>query len=124
MDKKKLSIAIPASTISDTPHLREKTAKIGLIGRAAAIFRVNEIIVYPDNPKVNQSREMELIATLLAYIGSPVVSTSEGVNQTSAIGSVAAVVLHPTNPMTIIASPISFIIYLPPLVFIRRLRLL
>ena len=54
MDKKKLSIAIPASTIADTPHLREKTAKMGLIGRAAAIFRVDEIIVYPDNPKVDQ----------------------------------------------------------------------
>ena len=71
MDKKKMAIAIPASVILDTPHLREKTAKIGLIGRAAAIFRVNEIIVYPDNPKVNQSREMDLIATLLAYMETP-----------------------------------------------------
>ena len=58
MDKKKLTIAIPASTISDTPHLREKTAKVGLIGRAAAIFRVHEIIVYPDNPKTNQTQDM------------------------------------------------------------------
>ena len=71
MDKKKMAIAIPASVIADTPHLREKTAKIGLIGRAAAIFRVNEIIVYPDSPKVNQSREMDLIATLLAYMETP-----------------------------------------------------
>jgi predicted SPOUT superfamily RNA methylase MTH1 len=71
MDKKKIAIAMPASVISDTPHLREKTSKIGLIGRAAAIFRVNEIIVYPDNPKVNQSREMDLIATLLAYMETP-----------------------------------------------------
>ena len=71
MDKKKIAIAMPASVISDMPHLREKTSKIGLIGRAAAIFRVNEIIVYPDNPKVNQSREMDLIATLLAYMETP-----------------------------------------------------
>ena len=71
MDKKKLAIAIPASVIADTPHLREKTAKVGLIGRAAAIFRVNEIIVYPDNQKVNQTREMDLIATLLAYLETP-----------------------------------------------------
>ena len=68
MDRKKFVIAIPASVISDTPHLREKTSKIGLIGRAAAIFRVNEIIVYPDNPKVNQSRDVDLIAILLAYM--------------------------------------------------------
>ena len=71
MNKKKLAIAIPASVISDTPHLREKTSKIGLIGRAAAIFRVDEIIVYPDNIKANQSREIDLIATLLAYMETP-----------------------------------------------------
>ena len=72
MEKKKLAIAIPASVISDTPHLREKTSKIGLIGRAAAIFRVDEIIVYPDNPrKGNQRSEADLIALLLAYLETP-----------------------------------------------------
>ena len=71
MGKVKLAVAIPASTISDTPHLREKTAKIGLIGRAAAIFKVDEIIVYQDNPKANQSRELDLIALLLNYLETP-----------------------------------------------------
>jgi hypothetical protein len=71
LQRKKLSIAIPASVISDTPHLREKTSKIGLVGRAAAIFRVDEIIIYPDNPKVNQTADMDLIATLLAYMETP-----------------------------------------------------
>ena len=71
MEKKKLAIAIPASTISDTPHLREKTAKVGLIGRAAAIFRVDEIIVYPDNPKTNQVRDLDFIALLLNYLETP-----------------------------------------------------
>ena len=71
MDKKKLSIAIPASVISDTPHLREKTSKIGLIGRATAIFRVDEIIVYPDNSKEDQLRDMEFIALLLNYLETP-----------------------------------------------------
>ncbi len=71
MITRKLSIAIPASVVSDTPHLREKTSKIGLIGRAAAIFRVNEIIIYPDNPKINQNAEIELIATLLEYMETP-----------------------------------------------------
>ena len=68
---KKLSIAIPASVVSDTPHLREKTSKIGLIGRAAAIFRVNEIIIYPDCPGVNQGSDMNLVASLLAYMETP-----------------------------------------------------
>jgi hypothetical protein len=71
MDKKKLAIAIPASVISDTPHLREKTSKIGLIGRAAAIFRVDEIIVYPDNPKANQVRDLDFISLLLSYLETP-----------------------------------------------------
>ena len=71
LQKKKLSIAIPASVVSDVPHLREKTSKIGLIGRAAAIFRVGEIIIYPDNPKVNQAVDMNLTATLLAYVETP-----------------------------------------------------
>jgi predicted SPOUT superfamily RNA methylase MTH1 len=68
---KRLSIAIPASIVSDTPHLREKTCKIGLIGRAIAIFRVNEVIVYPDSPSSNQKKDMDLVATLLAYMETP-----------------------------------------------------
>jgi predicted SPOUT superfamily RNA methylase MTH1 len=71
MTKKTVSIAIPASVISDTPHLREKTSKIGLIARSAAIFRVDEIIVYPDNAKVNQQRDLALIALLLNYLETP-----------------------------------------------------
>ncbi|XHH10013.1 MAG: putative RNA uridine N3 methyltransferase [Candidatus Bathyarchaeia archaeon] len=71
MDKSKLAIAIPASVISDTPHLREKTSKIGLIARAAAIFRVQDIIVYPDNTRVNQTRDLNFIAKLLNYIETP-----------------------------------------------------
>ncbi|MEM3536199.1 MAG: putative RNA uridine N3 methyltransferase, partial [Candidatus Bathyarchaeia archaeon] len=71
MQGKKIAIAIPASIVSDTPHLREKTSKISLIGRTAAIFRVDEIIVYRDNSKIDQTPEMELIATLLAYLETP-----------------------------------------------------
>ncbi|MDR2700236.1 MAG: RNA methyltransferase [Nitrososphaerota archaeon] len=71
MDKSKLAIAIPASIISDTPHLREKTSKIGLIARSAAIFRVHEIIIYPDNPRTKQAQELALIAKLLSYIETP-----------------------------------------------------
>ncbi len=67
----KLAVAIPASLVSDVPHLREKTLKIGLVGRAAAIFRVREIIVYPDVLDVNQKRDRNLIVTILSYIETP-----------------------------------------------------
>jgi predicted SPOUT superfamily RNA methylase MTH1 len=71
VDKKKLIIAIPASVISDTPHLREKTSKVGLIGRAAAIFRVDEIVVYRDDPGEKQVAELDLISALLSYMETP-----------------------------------------------------
>ncbi|MEM3442688.1 MAG: putative RNA uridine N3 methyltransferase [Candidatus Bathyarchaeia archaeon] len=71
MNRKKVSIAIPASVVSDTPHLREKTAKIGLIGRAAAIFMVDEIIIYQDDPNVKQAADMDFVATLLKYMETP-----------------------------------------------------
>lgn len=64
-------MAIPASVVSDTPHLRDKTSKVGLIGRAVAIFRVGEIVVYADNPKANQRAEVDLIACLLEYMETP-----------------------------------------------------
>jgi predicted SPOUT superfamily RNA methylase MTH1 len=71
MYSKELSIAIPASVVSDTPHLREKTSKIGLIGRAAAIFRVDEVIVYPDNPQAKQAVEADMIVSMLSYMETP-----------------------------------------------------
>ena len=66
-----LSIAVPASLVSDVPHLREKTMKISLVGRAAAIFCVNEIIVFPDLSDTNQRRDTTLIATILSYMETP-----------------------------------------------------
>ncbi len=71
MQERKVAMALPASVVSDIPHLREKTSKVGLIGRAAAIFRIDQIIVYPDNPKADQTREMNLVATLLSYMETP-----------------------------------------------------
>lgn len=67
----KLSIAIPASLVSDVPHLREKTLKIGLVGRALAIFRVDEAIIFPDQIGQNQKRQAELIAMVLSYMETP-----------------------------------------------------
>ena len=72
MSGKKLAIAMPTSVISDTPHLREKTSKVGLIGRAAAVFRVDEIIVFPDAAgKSKQKKEADFITLLLSYLETP-----------------------------------------------------
>ncbi|MEM2676376.1 MAG: RNA methyltransferase [Candidatus Bathyarchaeia archaeon] len=69
--RKRVSIAIPASLVSDVPHLREKTSKIGIVGRTAAIFGVEEIIIYIDEPSVNQKADVDLLVTLLRYMETP-----------------------------------------------------
>ena len=55
----------------DIPHLREKTVKIGFVGRALAIFRVNEVIVYPDLRGRDQRRDLNLVAAILSYMETP-----------------------------------------------------
>jgi len=69
--RSKLSVAVPASLVSDVPHLREKTFKIGLIGRALAIFRIDEVVIFHDRPDKDQSREINLIASVLSYMETP-----------------------------------------------------
>ncbi|HDI53283.1 MAG TPA: hypothetical protein ENF89_03915, partial [Candidatus Bathyarchaeota archaeon] len=64
--KHRLSIAIPSSLVSEIPHLREKTATIGHIGRAAALFRVDDIYIYRDRPD-----ESRLIGLILRYMETP-----------------------------------------------------
>ncbi|MFH0897884.1 MAG: RNA methyltransferase [Candidatus Bathyarchaeota archaeon] len=66
-----LSVALPASLVSDVPHLREKTSHLGMVGRALAIFRVNEVIIYRDRPAENQRWDVELISTILNYMETP-----------------------------------------------------
>ena len=51
--------------------MRERTFRIGLVGRAAAIFKVDEIIVYPDMLNVDQARDVELLALILSYMETP-----------------------------------------------------
>jgi len=55
----------------DVPHLREKTFRVGLIGRAAAVFRVGEIIIFPDLPDTDQSSDIKLVSTILSYMETP-----------------------------------------------------
>ena len=71
MPSSSLSIAVPASLTSDVPHLREKTLKIGLIGRAAAIFGVDQIIIFPDDSRRKWKDEISVISTVLSYMETP-----------------------------------------------------
>lgn len=62
-----LAVMVPSSLTADTHGLREKTLKIGLVARAAAVYRVDEIFVYRD-PKHDDT---DLIATILRYAEAP-----------------------------------------------------
>jgi len=63
---RRLSLAIPSTLVSEIPHLREKTAAIGQIGRAASIFRVDDIYVYQKG-----EGEAKLIDLILSYMETP-----------------------------------------------------
>lgn len=67
-----LSILIPTSLTADAPNLRQKTLKIGRVGRTLAIFRVNQVCVYNDDSEVHdQDAETKLITTILQYMDTP-----------------------------------------------------
>ncbi|MCS7097258.1 MAG: RNA-binding protein [Candidatus Methanomethylicia archaeon] len=66
--EKLLSIALPASLTADY-NLRDKTIKVGIIARIAAIYRVDEIFIYID--KYGVEDEGELLNMLLKYCETP-----------------------------------------------------
>ncbi len=61
-----ITIAVPASMVSEIHGLRDKTAVLGQLGRAAAIYRVDQIIIYRDQP--DESLTMKYI---LGYLETP-----------------------------------------------------
>jgi len=68
MESKHLSIFIPASILSETKDLKLRTYKIGLIGRSAALFRVERIVIYSDN---SENKEVKFISDVLTYMNTP-----------------------------------------------------
>jgi predicted SPOUT superfamily RNA methylase MTH1 len=61
-----ISIAIPTSISLESKTLREQTLKIGYIGRAAAIFRVENIMIYNDG-----EGDEKFVESVLKYIEVP-----------------------------------------------------
>jgi predicted SPOUT superfamily RNA methylase MTH1 len=61
-----ITIAVPASMVAELPSLRDKTTALGQLGRAAAIYRVDQIIIYRDQPD-----ESLLMKYILGYLETP-----------------------------------------------------
>jgi predicted SPOUT superfamily RNA methylase MTH1 len=68
---KTLTIGLPESILSSCPHLREKTALAGFVGRAATVFRVDRILLYRDSASKGQDAEPSLLGKLLCYLDTP-----------------------------------------------------
>lgn len=66
-------VLLPSSLVTDTSDLRQKTLKIGSIGRVLAMFRVGKVCIYYDDDShlKNQASEVEVISTLLRYMETP-----------------------------------------------------
>ena len=65
------TIALPVSIVSDIPHLREKSAKLGVIARACAIFGVSEVVLYPDGDARSQEDEFAICELILRFLETP-----------------------------------------------------
>lgn len=66
-----ISIALPASVIGISDDLRVKTFRAGLVGRAAAIFMVDEIVVYLDDYSRGSLENQRVFSKLLRYMVVP-----------------------------------------------------
>ena len=64
---RELAIAIPSNILEDCQSLSEKTHKLGIIARAASIFKVTKIHVY----KNQGIHDKDLILLLLRYLVTP-----------------------------------------------------
>ncbi len=67
-----LKVAIPDTSLIDGTNLRDKTTKTGLIARAMAVFRVEEVLVYNTGflPS-SRIRDADLLVKLLKYLDTP-----------------------------------------------------
>ncbi|WP_406533891.1 putative RNA uridine N3 methyltransferase [Methanobrevibacter sp.] len=73
MYKDELSIFIPNSFLSESKDLKIRTYKVGILGRALAIFQADNVVIYNDDHMKNEDGEMdgEFIADILSYMNTP-----------------------------------------------------
>jgi len=67
-----LKVALPDTSLIDGTNLRDKTTKTGIIARAMAVFRVEEVLVYNTGflPS-SRIRDADLLVKLLKYLDTP-----------------------------------------------------
>jgi predicted SPOUT superfamily RNA methylase MTH1 len=80
MYKIQLTVFLPDSFLSETKDLKLKTSKVGIIGRALAVFNVDQVVIYKDTSKNQfdtydgQDRNVldgNFISKILKYMDTP-----------------------------------------------------
>ncbi|QLH78115.1 hypothetical protein HZS55_12730 [Halosimplex rubrum] len=64
------SVLVPASLTREAEDKREATRKVGYVARAATVFRVDRLTVYPD-PDGVEKRGAGFVETVLRYAATP-----------------------------------------------------
>ncbi|MER2013267.1 MAG: putative RNA uridine N3 methyltransferase, partial [Methanobrevibacter sp.] len=73
MYKDELSIFIPNSFLSESKDLKIRTYKVGILGRALAIFQADNVVIYNDDNVKNEDGKNDgsFIAEVLGYMNTP-----------------------------------------------------
>ena len=64
------TICIPSSVVREAEDDREATRKLGTVARAAAVFRADRLVVFPDEDG-ERRRSGEYVRTVLGYAATP-----------------------------------------------------
>jgi predicted SPOUT superfamily RNA methylase MTH1 len=65
------TVLVPSSLVREAEDKREATRKLGSVARAAAVFRMNRLVVYPDSGGEDGRYDGGFVATVLAYAATP-----------------------------------------------------
>jgi len=65
-----VSVLVPSSLVREAEDKREATRKLGYVARAATVFRVDRLTVYPD-PEGEQKYDDGFVETVLRYAATP-----------------------------------------------------
>lgn len=73
MYKDELSIFIPNSFLSESKDQKVRTYKVGILGRALAVFQIDNVIIYNDDHVKNEDGENDgkFIAEILNFMNTP-----------------------------------------------------
>jgi len=71
LNMEKLSIFVPNSFLAESKDSKVRTYKVGLIGRYAALFRADNIVIYNDNSDGGNREDALYMKTILEYMNTP-----------------------------------------------------